>query len=219
MGLAWDRPLAYTRDFIAGLQPLLAGGVADVDGDAVTTHAELNIVAADTPILLAALGPKMLELAGRRVQGTTLGQCGPRTIASYVAPALRAAADAAGRPAPRIMALIRICVTDDHGPAYALARETAARYRTVPSYEAVQDMEGLAEPADLHLIGSWERVARRARRVRRGRRHRLPPRGRRPGPGRPGGDPGRAGRAPRRPVGDRAGPSVRPDPRLTRPVS
>jgi 5,10-methylenetetrahydromethanopterin reductase len=158
MGMGWDRPLAYTREFIDGLQPLLAGEGADVEGAVLTTRAELNITAPDTPILLAALGPKMLELAGRRVAGTTLGQCGPRTIASYIAPRLRAAAEAAGRAAPRIMALIRICVTDDHGPAYALARETAARYRTVPSYAAVQDMEGLDEPADLHLIGGWERV-------------------------------------------------------------
>ncbi|MDQ1423250.1 MAG: hypothetical protein QOD72_748, partial [Acidimicrobiaceae bacterium] len=71
---------------------------------------------------------------------------------------LRAAADAVGRPEPRIMALIRICVTDDRAGAYALARETAARYRAVPSYAAVQDREGLDDPAELHLIGSWERV-------------------------------------------------------------
>ena len=158
MGLAWDHPLAYTRDFIAGLQPLLAGQQADVDGDAVTTHAALSITAADTPILLAALGPRMLELAGREAQGTTVGQCGPRTIATHIAPTLRAAADAAGRPAPRIMALIRLCVTDDHAGAYALAGETAARYRTVPSYATVQDMEGLDDPAELHLIGTWEHV-------------------------------------------------------------
>ena len=155
---AWDRPLGFTRDFVDGLQPLLAGGQADVDGTQLTTHSQLNIAAPDTPILLAALGPKMLELAGRRVQGTTVGQCGPRTIASYVAPSIRAAAEAAGRPEPRIMALIRICVTDDHAGAYALAVETARRYRQVPSYAAVQDMEGLDDPAELHLIGTWERV-------------------------------------------------------------
>ena len=158
MGLSWDRPLAFTSDFIDGLQPLLAGQQADVDGDQLTTHGSLNITAADTPILLAALGPKMLELAGRRVQGTTVGQCGPNTIATYVAPALRAAADAAGRAEPRIMALIRICVTEDIAGAYALARETAARYRAVPSYAAVQDKEGLDDPAQLHLIGTWERI-------------------------------------------------------------
>jgi hypothetical protein len=124
----------------------------------VTTHAELNVTAPDTPILLAALGPKMLALAGRRVQGTSVGQCGPRTIATHIAPTIRAAAEEAGRPAPRIMALIRLCVTDDEAGAYTLAKETAARYRAVPSYERVQDMEGLDDPAQLHLIGSWEQV-------------------------------------------------------------
>jgi len=158
MGMAWDHPLAYTREFIEGLQPLLAGSAADVDGSQVTTHAELNISAPDTPILLAALGPRMLDLAGRRVQGTTVGQCGPRTIATHVAPRLHAAAADAGRPAPRIMALIRICVAADRAAAFALARETAMRYRTVPSYAAVQDMEGLDDPAELHLIGSWQQV-------------------------------------------------------------
>jgi F420-dependent oxidoreductase-like protein len=158
MGLSWDRPLGFTRDFIAGLQPLLAGKQADVDGTELTTHAELAITAADTPILLAALGPKMLQLAGQRVDGTTVGQCGPRTIATYVAPTIRAAAERAGRAEPRIMALIRICVTGDHAGAYALARATAERYRQVPSYAAVQDMEGLDDPAKLHLIGSWDQV-------------------------------------------------------------
>ena len=80
----------------------------------VTTHAELNITAADTPILLAALGPKMLELAGRpgpghHASGSAARARSPPTSRRR----LRAAADDAGRPAPRIMALIRICVTDD----------------------------------------------------------------------------------------------------------
>ena len=56
------------------------------------------------------------------------------------------------------MALIRICVADDVTGAYALAQETATRYRSVPSYAAVQDREGLDDPAQLHLIGSWERI-------------------------------------------------------------
>ena len=158
MGMAWTKPFGFTKEFIDGLQPLLAGEQADLDGSQLSTHAQLGISAADTPILLAALGPKMLELAGQRVAGTSVGQCGPRTIASYVAPSIRAAAEAAGRPAPRIMALIRICVTDDPGPAKALASETSNRYRLVPSYAAVQDMEGLSDLGDLHLIGSWERV-------------------------------------------------------------
>jgi F420-dependent oxidoreductase-like protein len=159
MGMAWERPLQYTREFITGLVPLLAGEAAAVDGAQVTTHADLGIVSAPTPILLAALGPKMLDLAGRTVAGTTVGQCGPRTIASYIAPTIAAAAAAAGRPEPRIMALIRICVTDDPGPARELARATSARYRQVPSYQHVQDREGLDDLGDLHLVGGWPEVA------------------------------------------------------------
>ena len=161
MGMAWEHPLAYTREFIAGLLPLLAGEPADVDGTQVTTHAELNVSSPGTPVLLAALGPKMLELAGRTVDGTSVGQCGPRTIATHIAPRIREAAAAAGRPAPRILSLIRLCVTDDpaeRAAAYELAKETSSWYRTVPSYEHVQDIEGLADPAELHLIGSWEQV-------------------------------------------------------------
>jgi hypothetical protein len=60
MGLAWDRPYSFTREFIDSLEPLLAGKQADVDGEQITTHARLSIGAPPTPILLAALGPRML---------------------------------------------------------------------------------------------------------------------------------------------------------------
>ena len=160
MGLPWDHPLAFTREFIEGMLPLLDGDVANADGTQLTTHAELNIAAPATPILLAALGPKMLDLAGRMVAGTSVGQCGPRTIATHIGPRIKEAAADAGRPAPRIMALIRLCVTDasSQEAAAALAKETSLRYRAVPSYERVQDMEGLDDPAQLHLNGSWEQI-------------------------------------------------------------
>jgi alkanesulfonate monooxygenase SsuD/methylene tetrahydromethanopterin reductase-like flavin-dependent oxidoreductase (luciferase family) len=158
MGLPWDHPLAYTREFIAALVPLLAGDPADVDGSQVSAHAALTIDAPDTPLLLAALGPRMLELAGRTTAGTSVGQCGPRTIATHIAPRLRDAAAATGRPEPRIMALIRLCVTDAPNAARALAQHTARFYRTIPSYRKVQDIEGLDDPAELHLIGSWDRI-------------------------------------------------------------
>jgi F420-dependent oxidoreductase-like protein len=157
-GLGWERPLGYTSEFIDGLQPLLAGRPVSVEGAQLVARAELSIDAPDTPILLAALGPRMLDLAGRRTAGTTVGQCGPKTIADHVAPLVREAAEAAGRPEPRIMALVRLCVTDDVDGARALAREVGARYAALPSYAAVLAREGLDEPGDLHLIGTWSRV-------------------------------------------------------------
>ncbi len=158
MGLAWDRPLGYTSEFLDGLEPLLAGEPAAAEGEQLTTRAELNISAPDTPILLAALGPKMLRLAGTRTAGTTVGQCGPKTIRTHIAPLVREAAAEAGRPEPRIMALIRLCVTDDHAGAFALAQEVGAAYSRWPSYAAVLEREGLDRPGELHLIGSADEV-------------------------------------------------------------
>ncbi len=155
LGLSWDKPFSYTREFLAALEPLLADNPADTDGEQVSAHATLTIEAQPTPILLAALGPRMLRLAGGRLQGTTLGQCGPRTISSYILPHLQSGAESAGRTdSPRVMALVRICVTDDVAGAKTLAREVAAQYHAIPSYAAVIEREGLAEPADLHLIGT-----------------------------------------------------------------
>jgi len=158
MGLAWSRPYSYTEEFLAGLIPLLNGDDVASEGRDVTARGSLDIDAEPVPVLLAALGSRMLELAGRACAGTTVGQCGPRTLAAHVVPRITQAAQAAGRPKPRVVALVRICVTDNVGLARQQAREVAARYAGLPSYAAVLQREGLSEPADLHLIGSWERV-------------------------------------------------------------
>ncbi len=159
LGLPWEKPFTYTREFIDALELLLAGEQTDTDGEQVSAHAKLGIEAGQTPILLAALGPRMLRFAGARVQGTTLGQCGPRTISTYILPHLRQGAEEAGRQDdPRIMALVRICVTDDFAPAKALAREISAVYQASPSYANATKHEGLDDPSDLHLIGSWQLI-------------------------------------------------------------
>ena len=161
LGLDWDRPFSYVREFLDAMQPLLAGQPADVSGDQLTARGELAIEAADTPILLAALGPRMLRFAGARTAGTTLGQCGPKTIRDYVLPLLREGAETAGRAAddaPRVMALVRICVTEDRAGAKALAKEISAFYQSIPSYAKVTAHEGLDDPSDLHLIGGWPEV-------------------------------------------------------------
>lgn len=162
LGLSWDKPFTFTREFVDALEPLLAGKQADTDGELVSAHTKLGIDAEPTPILIAALGPRMLRFAGGRVQGTSLGQCGPKTISSYVLPHLREGAERAGRSdggGQRVMALVRICVTDDIAGAKALAREIAAHYQSNPSYANATQHEGLDDPSDLHLIGSWEQIA------------------------------------------------------------
>jgi alkanesulfonate monooxygenase SsuD/methylene tetrahydromethanopterin reductase-like flavin-dependent oxidoreductase (luciferase family) len=77
---------------------------------------------------------------------------------NYVLPHLDAGAEAAGRGRPRVMALVRVCVTEDRSGAFALAKAISARYQANPSYARVLEKEGLADPADLHLIGNWQQV-------------------------------------------------------------
>jgi len=159
LGLSFNKPYTYALDFIAGLEPLLNGMPANSDGALISTHAELGIEAPPTPILLAALGPKMLRFAGSRLQGTTLGQCGPKTISSYIRPHLFEGAETVSRETnPRIMALVRICVTDDLAGAKALAREISSHYQAIPSYAEATKHEGLDDPSDLHLIGGWQEI-------------------------------------------------------------
>ena len=159
LGLSWDKPFSYTREFVEVLTPLLNGQSVHFEGEHLTARTELGVEASPPPILVAALGPRMLRFAGERTAGTSLGQCGPKTIAEYVLPHLMEGAKRGGRSdKPRIMALVRVCVTDEHAPAYALAKEISALYQSFPSYQRVLAKENLDHPADLHLIGSAQQV-------------------------------------------------------------
>ena len=159
LGLSWDKPFSYTREFVDVLTPLLNGQSVHFEGEHLTARTELGVEASPPPILVAALGPRMLRFAGERTAGTSLGQCGPKTIAEYVLPHLMEGAKRGGRSdKPRIMALVRVCVTDEHAPAYALAKEISAFYQSFPSYQLVLAKENLDHPADLHLIGSAQQV-------------------------------------------------------------
>jgi alkanesulfonate monooxygenase SsuD/methylene tetrahydromethanopterin reductase-like flavin-dependent oxidoreductase (luciferase family) len=104
-------------------------------------------------VLLAAMGPRMLHLAGTMSDGTLLGWAGPKSVRDYVAPAIRAAAEGAQRPAPRIGTALPVCVTDDFGDAHRLATELFAVYTNLPSYRTILDREGKATVAEVALIG------------------------------------------------------------------
>jgi alkanesulfonate monooxygenase SsuD/methylene tetrahydromethanopterin reductase-like flavin-dependent oxidoreductase (luciferase family) len=139
--------------------PLCAGESAAVTGNHITAHATLDIPCEPVPVVLAALGPKMLALAGRVATGTHIGQCGPRTIAEHTAPTINAAAEAAGRPAPRIIALVNLCVGDDPDGIRAAASAGAGAYAALPSYRAMLDREGINDPTELILAGSMDQIA------------------------------------------------------------
>jgi F420-dependent oxidoreductase-like protein len=163
-GLPWDRPVRQMREYLDGLQPLLNGEAADATGDFWTTRGALQIPGVPAPdVYLAALGPQMLRLAGKRTAGTLTWMTGPKTLAEHVVPTLRGAAVEAGRAESdvRVAASLPICVTDDVDGARKQAATEFAVYGTLPSYRAMLDREGYAGPEDAAIIGDEATVAQR----------------------------------------------------------
>jgi F420-dependent oxidoreductase-like protein len=163
-GIPYDKPVRRMREYLDALQPLLAGEAVNAVGETVTARGALQIAGAPTPeIYLAALGPQMLKLAGRRTSGTLTWMCGPKTLGEHISPTLRAAAMEAGRPenAVRVVAGLPISVTDDVAGARAQAAEQFGMYGTLPSYRAMLDREGYANPEDAAIVGDEKAVSDR----------------------------------------------------------
>ncbi|MFZ1062535.1 MAG: TIGR03564 family F420-dependent LLM class oxidoreductase [Acidimicrobiales bacterium] len=163
-GISFDKPAHYMSEYLRALGPMLRGEDVNVHGERVSAVA-LSAVGpkqvATPGLLVAALGPKMLELAGTLSDGTVLWMTGPRTIESHIAPHLRAAASNAHRPAPRVVCSLPVVVTNDVDRARARINEELAIYATLPSYAAMMEREGASEPADISLIGSSQHVLER----------------------------------------------------------
>ena len=163
-GISFDKPVRRMREYLDGLLPLLAGEPADAVGETVSTRGALQIPGAPTPdVYIAAMGPQMLRLAGRRSAGTVTWMTGPKTLAEHVGPTLREAAAEAGRAdgAVRVVATLPVSVTDDAAGARAQAAEQFAMYAHLPSYRAMLDREGFAGPEDAAIIGDEQTVANR----------------------------------------------------------
>ena len=163
-GIPYDKPVRRMREYLDGLQPLLAGESVNAVGETVTARGALQIAGAPAPdVYLAALGPQMLKLAGRRTSGTLTWMCGPRTLGEHIGPSLRDAAAEADRPAGavRVVAGLPISVTDDVDGARAQAAEQFGMYGTLPAYRAMLDREGYANAEDAAIIGDEQTVSER----------------------------------------------------------
>jgi F420-dependent oxidoreductase-like protein len=153
-GLSYEKPARHMAEYLEIIGPLLRGEPADFAGEQLTGKLSLEVPgAAPVPLLVAALGPVMLELAGAHSSGTTTWMTGPRTIEEHIAPAISAAASAAGRPAPRIVCGLPICLTNDADAARKEIGKALEVYGMLPSYRAMLDREGVSGPAELSIVG------------------------------------------------------------------
>jgi F420-dependent oxidoreductase-like protein len=134
---------------------------ADVEGAHLTARLKVSVPVDPPGLVVAALGPRMLRLAGRFSDGTVTWMTGPRTLASQVVPQITAAAAEAGRAAPRVIAALPICVTGNREEARDRARPILAGSAAMPSYGRQLAAEGLDDPVDLACIGDESEVAGR----------------------------------------------------------
>lgn len=167
-GRSWDHPVTDMEELLGVLTGLLDGKAVRHEGGRYTTRmgAPLDLKAPPPPILLAALGPRMLRIAGTRCAGTVTWVTGPRTLASHIVPRITEAAEQADRPAPRVVCALPVVVTDDPAPAKAKMAEMFAVYGQLPSYRAMLDKEGVQGPEDVAIVGDEDAVARGLARVR-----------------------------------------------------
>jgi F420-dependent oxidoreductase-like protein len=163
LGLPYERPAAYTRDYLEVLDAALRGpGRVDVENDSFTVHNPLGLgPVAPMPVLVAALGPVMLRIAGERADGTVLWMADERAVAEHVVPRITKAAGDAGRPAPRVVAGIPVCLCR---PSEAdAARERANRIlgeaEILPNYQRLLDLGDARDVGDLCAAGDEEAIA------------------------------------------------------------
>ena len=120
------------------------------------------------PVLVAAMAPQALRVSGELADGILPLLAGPRALAEHIVPAVTAAAEAAGRPAPRIVAFVPGAVAADPGAVRQTFAESLAFYERFPSYQRVIALSGADRAADVAAIGDEETVAAEIGRYREG---------------------------------------------------
>lgn len=165
-GLPADRPARRMREYLSVLRPLLRGESVTHRGETLTAVGSVTVPGAEPPpVLVAALGPAMLRLAGELADGTVTWMTGARTLGDHIVPSITKAAETAGRPIPQVVAGLIVCVTNGEAAVRERIAEQYALAGQVPEYRAVLDREGAAGPQDVVIVGDEDDVARDVRRL------------------------------------------------------
>jgi F420-dependent oxidoreductase-like protein len=164
MGLSFDRPALRMLEYVRVLRELVHEGCIRFSGETLSVSTSIQVPGGSPfPILLAALGPRMLKIAGELSEGTITWMVGPQTLKNHITPKITSAASAAGRPAPRICVGVPVCVTDNPAEARSRAAETFQGYGALSSYRKMLALEGTSEPADVAVVGDEDSVQRQLR--------------------------------------------------------
>jgi F420-dependent oxidoreductase-like protein len=159
LGLSYAKSYTHMKEYMAVLAPLIRAGSVSYQGSEFKVNANVSVPGATPcPILLAALAPKMLALAGTEGDGTITWMTGPKTLREHIIPSINAAAAKAGRPTPRVVVGLPVCVTEEVAKAREFAGQVFQVYGSLPSYRAMLDREGVEGPAGVAIVGNEDAV-------------------------------------------------------------
>jgi F420-dependent oxidoreductase-like protein len=170
LGLPYERPALLVRDYLDVLAAAFAGpGAVAVENDNYRVHSPIDVTDSfDMPVLLAALGPAMLRIAGERAGGTILWMADERAIGDYVVPRLTEAADAAGRSGPRVVAGVpaTLCSAGEVDGARAYASEVLGHADFSPNYVRLLEHGDARDVGDTMAAGDEATILARLHRYR-----------------------------------------------------
>lgn len=159
LGITFEKPIRHLREYLSILIPLLNRGEVDFSGELFSSSGRFfQQPLTPVPVLVAALGPQALAVAGRLAQGTTLAWVGPKTVKDHIAPRIQEAAAEHTQTSPRILATLPVCVTEDAKTVRASIAGGLSMYGKLPSYRAMFEREGVDGPAELAIVGNANEV-------------------------------------------------------------
>ena len=170
LGLSYERPVHLVRNYLQVLGAAFSGpGSVDIENDSYRVHSPFDVAdPMPMPVLLAALGPAMLRIAGEQASGTILWMADERAIHDHVAPRINSAATDAGRPTPRIVAgvPVTLCSNADVDNARAYASEVLGHAHFSPNYVRLLEHGDAADVGDTMAAGDEQAVLARLLRYR-----------------------------------------------------
>jgi 5,10-methylenetetrahydromethanopterin reductase len=164
-GLEYQAPARHTREYVEVLRAAFAcTGNVEYHGEFFDFSSMLDVPGASpAPVLVAALAPLMLKVAGEVADGTITYWANERALTEHIVPRITRAAEAAGRPAPRIVVGLPVAVCDDRDSARERAARVFTAYQGIPTYQRVMARGGDAAPEDIAIIGPESEVRARLR--------------------------------------------------------
>lgn len=170
LGLPYERPAVQMRSYLEVLNAALRGDAQiDVENEHHRVHSPMDVTdRGPNHVLLAALGPVMLRLAGEHASGTILWLADERAVAEHIVPRITRAATAAGRPAPRVVAGVPIvlCAKDEIDGARAWANKILGHAEYSPNYERLLEHGDAKEVGDILAAGDESVIVARMRAFR-----------------------------------------------------